>query len=75
LQLVFQSIRKLIVKHTNITHYEKINKHIGGGHVTPEMEVCSVKAEQGFFVSQNPDLTYGGAGEAGAIGDGNSYEL
>ena len=44
-------------------------------YTTPKMELCSVKVEKGFFVSQNPDLTYGGAGEAGAIGDGNSYEL
>ena len=39
------------------------------------VEVCSVKAEKGFFVSQNPDLTYGNEGAAGAIGDGGSYEL
>ncbi|MBR6655131.1 MAG: hypothetical protein IKL20_00810 [Alistipes sp.] len=44
-------------------------------YITPSVEVLSVKVEAGFFVSQNPDLTYGGAGEAGAIGDGNSYEL
>lgn len=42
---------------------------------TPRVEVLSVEVEKGFFVSQNPDLTYGGAGDAGAIGDGNSYEL
>ncbi len=39
------------------------------------MELCSVKVEKGFFVSQNPDLTYGEEGAAGAIGNGNSYEL
>ena len=39
------------------------------------LEVCSVKAERGFFVSQNPDLTYGDAGNAGAIENGGSYEL
>ena len=42
---------------------------------TPNVEVLSVEVEKGFFVSQNPDLTYGDAGAAGAIGDGNSYEL
>ncbi len=47
----------------------------GGDYTAPEMEICSFEVEQGFFVSQNLDLTYGGAGEAGAIGDGNSYEL
>lgn len=54
---------------------KRLTNTLEGGYVTPEMEVCSVKAEQGFFVSQNPDLTYGDAGNAGAIGDGNSYEL
>ena len=44
-------------------------------YLTPEVEVCSVKAEMGFFVSQNPDLTYGEEGAAGAIVNGNSYEL
>lgn len=44
-------------------------------YTTPKMELCSVEVEKGFFVSSNPDFTYGGAGEAGAIGDGNSYEL
>ena len=44
-------------------------------YATPTMEVCSVKAEKGFFVSQNIDLTYGEAGAAGAIENGNSYEL
>ena len=48
---------------------------MGGGYTTPSVEVCDIVAEKGFVVSQNPDLTYGGAGEAGAIGDGNSYEL
>ena len=44
-------------------------------YTTPKMELCSVKVEKGFFVSQNTDLTYGEGGAAGAIGDGNSYEL
>ena len=44
-------------------------------YTTPMVEVCSVKAEKGFFVSQNIDLTYGDAGAAGTIEDGNSYEL
>ena len=44
-------------------------------YTTPEVNVCSVKVEAGFFVSQNPDLTYGDAGAAGAIENGNSYEL
>lgn len=44
-------------------------------YATPTMEVCSVKAEKGFFVSQNIDLTYGEAGAAGAIENGNSYEF
>lgn len=47
----------------------------GGGYAAPTVEVCFVKAEAGFFVSQNPDLTYGEAGAAGAIENGNSYEL
>ena len=44
-------------------------------YFTPEVEVCSVKVEKGFFVSQNPDLHYGGAGAAGTIENGDSYEL
>ena len=44
-------------------------------YTTPSMEVLSVKAEKGFFVSQNTDLTYGDAGAAGTIENGNSYEL
>jgi hypothetical protein len=44
-------------------------------YTTPKMELCSVKVEKGFFVSSNTDLTYGEGGAAGAIGDGNSYEL
>ena len=44
-------------------------------YTAPEVNVCSVKVEAGFFVSQNPDLTYGDAGAAGAIENGNSYEL
>lgn len=47
----------------------------GGGYTAPEMEVLSVEAEKGFFVSQNPGLNYGDAGAAGAIENGNSYEL
>ena len=42
----------------------------------PTAEVCSVKAEKGFFVSQNTDLNYGGAGAAGGtLENGGSYEL
>ena len=41
----------------------------------PTMEVCSVKVEKGFFVSQNTDLNYGDAGSAGTIVNGGSYEL
>jgi hypothetical protein len=44
-------------------------------YTTPEVELCSVEVEKGFFVSSNPDLTYGEAGEAGAIENGGSYEL
>ena len=44
-------------------------------YTTPMVEVCSVKAERGFFVSQNPGLNYGEAGNAGAIENGGSYEL
>ena len=44
-------------------------------YTTPTAEVCSVKVEKGFFVSQNTDLTYGGAGSAGTIENGGSYEL
>lgn len=44
-------------------------------YTTPKMELCSVKVEKGFFVSQNTDLTYGDAGAAGAIENGGSYEL
>lgn len=47
----------------------------GGEYTAPAMEFYSVKAEAGFFVSQNPDLKYGDAGAAGTIGEGNSYEL
>ena len=53
-------------------------KHIydvKGAYAAPELDVCSVKAEMGFFVSQNIDLTYGEAGAAGAIENGNSYEF
>ena len=42
----------------------------------PTMEVCSVKVENGFFVSQNTDLNYGDAGAAGGtLGNGGTYEL
>ncbi len=44
-------------------------------YLTPEMEILSVNAEQGFFVSQNTDLNYGGAGAAGTLENGGSYEL
>lgn len=44
-------------------------------YATPAVEVLSVKAEKGFFVSQNTDLTYGDAGAAGTIENGGSYEL
>jgi hypothetical protein len=45
-------------------------------YTTPKMEVCSVAAEKGFFVSQNTDLNYGGAGAAGGtLENGGSYEL
>lgn len=47
----------------------------GGEYAAPTVESYSVKAEAGFFVSQNPDLNYGDAGAAGTIGEGNSYEL
>ena len=52
------------MKHTTMKEYK-----------TPTAEVCSVKVEQGFFVSQNADLNYGGAGSAGTIENGGSYEL
>ena len=42
---------------------------------TPNVEVLSVEVEKGFFVSQNPELTYGNAGAAGTIENGDSYEL
>ncbi len=44
-------------------------------YTAPMVEVCSVEAERGFFVSQNPGLNYGEAGNAGAIENGGSYEL
>ena len=44
-------------------------------YLTPMVEVCSVKVEKGFFVSQNTDLNYGDAGSAGTIVNGGSYEL
>ena len=44
-------------------------------YTTPTAEVCSVKVEKGFFVSQNTDLNYGSAGSAGTIENGGSYEL
>ena len=44
-------------------------------YTTPKMELCSVKVEKGFFVSQNTDLNYGDAGSAGTIVNGGSYEL
>ena len=47
----------------------------GGSYAAPTVEVCFVKAEAGFFVSQNDALNYGEAGAAGAIENGNSYEL
>ncbi|MBR4969709.1 MAG: hypothetical protein IKY57_06105 [Alistipes sp.] len=47
-----------------------------GVYTAPEMEVFSVKVEKGFFVSQNTDLNYGGAGAAGGtLENGGSYEL
>ena len=45
------------------------------GYVAPTVEVCFVKAEAGFFVSQNDALNYGEAGAAGTIGNGSEYEL
>lgn len=44
-------------------------------YATPSVEVCSVEAEKGFFVSQNPGWNYGEAGNAGTIENGGSYEL
>lgn len=44
-------------------------------YMIPIADVYSVKAENGFAVSQNPDLNYGEAGGAGTIENGNSYEL
>lgn len=44
-------------------------------YIVPTAEIYSVKAEIGFAVSQNPNLNYGDAGEAGTIENGNSYEL
>lgn len=54
---------------------KKTYKFVGGSYTTPDIEIHSVAAEQGFFVSNNPDLDYGGAGAAGEIGDGGKYEL
>ena len=55
---------------------KKLTNLLGGGsYTTPDIEIHSVTAEQGFFVSNNPDLDYGGAGAAGEIGDGGNYEL
>jgi hypothetical protein len=52
------------------------NSMMGGEkYVAPAVELCVVSAERGFFVSSNSDLTYGDEGAAGAIGNGNSYEL
>ena len=48
---------------------------VEGSYVAPAIDLCVVSAERGFFVSANSDLTYGGAGEAGTIEDGKSYEL
>ncbi len=53
--------------------YTKNNLRVS--YITPEVDVCSVMVESGFFVSQNPELTYGEEGAAGAIVNGNSYEL
>ena len=39
------------------------------------MKLCSVKVEKGFFVSSNTDLNSGGAGNAGTVENGGSYEL
>ena len=48
----------------------------GGDYTAPKMEVCSFEVEQGFFVSQNPNLNYGGPGAAGGdLGNGGEYEL
>lgn len=44
-------------------------------YTTPKMKLCSVKVEKGFFVSSNTDLNYGGAGNAGTVENGGSYEL
>ena len=47
-----------------------------GEYTAPAVQFFSVNVEEGFFVSQNPDLTYGDEGAAGGkIEDGNSYEL
>ena len=70
-QIFHKTIKQLIIKVMKRT--TKILR--GGGYTAPEMEVLSVEAEKGFFVSQNPGLNYGDAGAAGAIENGNSYEL
>ena len=47
----------------------------GREYIAPTIDAYSVKAERGFFVSQNPGFTYGSEGAAGSLENGNSYEL
>ena len=48
---------------------------VGKSYSAPTIDTYSVKAEKGFFVSQNPGLSYGSEGAAGSLENGNSYEL
>lgn len=50
-------------------------KLLEGSYAAPEIHAYSVEVESGFVVSQNPGLSYGDAGNAGTIENGNSYEL
>ena len=46
-----------------------------GSYVAPDVDVCTVEVESGFVVSSNPNFIYGSEGSAGALENGNSYEL
>ena len=48
----------------------------GRDYTAPAVQVFSVNVEEGFFVSQNPNLQYGDEGAAGGtIEEGNTYYL
>lgn len=52
-------------------HYESTVKGEGTSYSAPSVEILSISIEKGF--ANSTVLDYGGAGEAGNLEEGNSY--